>query len=328
MTLDLWKLEFITHLTTLFSQIDKNQGYTSFQFGMKGSLTNSIILSFMLKSLNRIEYLDIKEKMVNTQTKTYGYDYLGDYFFSISYGKKQRLAIKPRQFWEQLDWKDSWNEINKVGLYLRSLYLDNNKDDTIYILNKIKNKFSTFNLQNYRLCSNTQILGILSHLLPFEFYCNYYLFDRNIKNLNWIFEQQNKDGHFYPVLGGGACPNLNAVNCLISFLYFDNQYKNLITDKLEPLLNSILNHNDNVLMSESLRGNPLTILELKDLKISDEIIFWVTNNGLNENGEIFNLHKPDTWSTWIWILMSIKIEALLTNKKINFLCEEHFTFGI
>lgn len=340
----LWSNQFREHVRELILKAHESDMHLSFQNGNRGNALIDIIYCFIAKSIELSIPLEFMEKVKNKNEISNDLmtvdinEYFIRYFRNLVFKEPICLHLKTKKelvvFLEELNWGDPWNEINIVGTILKSFIDNRQKEYVKLVFEFIRDLFAIDNtLTKIKSISSTQLLGIWSHLCPFESATGMFLIERNKKTFDFVINQQHEDHHFYPVAGGGACPNLNAVNILLTFCIGPGSILFLPTTRYRlALLNSaILSNVHQTLLPDSFRNSPLTEKQIKYLTISDEIKHWITCKEIFEIGsktELINLHKPDVWSTWIWLLTVKKINILLRNKSHLKASTNHFSFGI
>lgn len=337
-----WENNFKTVLSDLALQSLKGNTHLPFQNGSKGNSLVDVIFCFIAKSIG----LEIPKEIIERikangglQEKYFQNDidkFLSYYFRNLAFDEDINTQFNTDKeithFLENLNWNDPWNEINIVGTVLKS-FIDKGETEKVGVVFRfIQDSFSIDNnLSNIKTISPLQLFGIWSHLCPFESLSGTTFIERNKKTFDFVLSQQNQDYHFYPVSGGGACPNLNAVNILLTFCLNSNDYFLTTCEKLNPLSQTILSGITQPLISESFRTKPMTEKAVFNLKVGDEVKHWVTCEEILEIGsktEFVNLYKPEVWSTWIWLLTVKKINLLLTDKSKVKVTSNHFTYGL
>ncbi|MEI6433575.1 MAG: hypothetical protein WCP32_01940 [Bacteroidota bacterium] len=342
MNLLTWENQFKELLSDLAFQSLIGNTHISFQSGSKGNCLVDVIFCFIAKSIGLEIPKDFFERVkadIGLQGNHIENDidnFLLQYFRNLAFGDKINFRfntdIEITHFLENLNWNDPWNEINIVGTVLKS-FIDKGETEKVKVVFRfIQDSFSIDNnLSNIKNISPLQMFGVWSHLVPFESLSGAHFIERNKKTFDFVLSQQNQDYHFYPVTGGGACPNLNAVNILMTFCINSDDYFLTTCEKLTPLIQTILSGISQPLIAESLRTQPMTIKEVSKLRIGAEVKLWVTCKEIFEIGsktEFVNLYKPEVWSTWIWLLTVKKINLLLTDKSKLKITSDHFSFGL
>jgi hypothetical protein len=136
-------------------------------------------------------------------------------------------------------------------------------------------------------------IGVLSHLLPYELRFGEPSELLNDAFLTELLNLQHHDGLFYPVSGGGACPDLNAVNLLLFYCGDSATFATAIA-ALQKFVRAMISHLDKCWQPENYRSGS-THFPAHYNRLPPTVVDWIARE---EIGGV-SLYQGDVWSTMV-----------------------------
>jgi len=209
---------------------------------------------------------------------------------------------------EGIDREDLWFESNRIAIYLR--------DVALCVPNRLSVELGRILHWLERQKRGDQAgltledVGIASHLQPFSILTGrrYFAGPEELTLRNLLLMQAS-DGLFYPVLGGGACPELNVINLLIEIGQRNEGARRLVSAAFERYVTRMLREIGRVWLPENFRGQAATA-ETLDSKLPRKVRLWVTS-GMVDGVDIY---APELWSTFIRYLSFKKTTLFLSGR--------------
>jgi hypothetical protein len=219
----------------------------------------------------------------------------------------ERLERKNIEMWMQnIDWNKPWDSANEIMFVLDSLFNPPTCENNIKIGNDVL-KFLQSNINkdtgfwgSSKSSKLSQMCGSM-HIYPFIIENNLNL--NNNKIVSSTLDILSYGGCFYPIIGGGACPDYDGT-CLLTWFKLSKDQNKLLL----PIFTNHLMNQENGLFIEARR---FINHKPKDVLIAKEISNWIFSDYHYYSGwESMKYHvaEPNLWACWVRTLSIAMIQ--------------------
>jgi hypothetical protein len=322
-----WKSALARSLQMLISDAVRTGSCVPPQTGVVGNLCDDIVAYFLACMLDVPAAalgcrLQMQEKeIMESGAAAHSHIYALLLASSVPQFRRENLVLfmaDPVGHLSSWDWEDAWLTSTRLCEFL--CYVERFYPDMISSCYRRVRAFVHSDRMTGKQQRSGDLLariGVISHLLPYEVKFGEPFEVLSNTLLSEILESQHHDGFFYPVPGGGACPDLNAVN-LLSFYFRACPISVTAFAALQKFIRAMTLHLERCWQPENYRGGPISIPE-RSGQLPPAVIDWIARE---EVGGV-SLYDGDVWSTMIRYCALMKARGVVSGLRSDNL-KDHY----